>query len=100
MREENSVNILRNKAVCIYVAEALKFHLSTAVPAQSLIDLIDHDGHVFEALNKQVRALPFDLLKLQPAFPGCFGAGVKSWVNNRKWNSATSLPGTTRKNPK
>lgn len=78
MREENSVNTLRNKAVCICVAEALKFHLSAAVPAHSLIDLIDHDGYVFEALSKQVRALRFDLLKLQIALPGCFGAGVKS----------------------
>lgn len=78
MREENLVNTLKNKAVCIYVAEALKLHLSTAVPAYSLIDLIDHDGHVFEAPGKQLRTLRFDLLKLQTALPGCFGAGVKS----------------------
>lgn len=53
------------------------FYLSAAVPANSLIDLIDYDGHMLEALAEEVEALGFDLLKLLTALPGYFGAGIK-----------------------
>ena len=52
-------------------------HLSTAVPANSFIDLINYDTHMLEALVEEVEALGFDLLELLVALFGYFGAGFK-----------------------
>lgn len=62
----------------VSLAEAALLHLGAAVPANSLIDLIYYDSHVFKALAEAVEALGFHLLKLLTALPGCSGAGIES----------------------
>lgn len=61
----------------IFVLEVLSHHLGAAVPAQSFIDLINYNGHMFEAAAKEVHALGFDLLELLAAFSGCSGADIE-----------------------
>lgn len=65
----------------IHISKAglsLKDHLSTTVPAQTFIDLIDYHRNVLEALAEAVKALGFHLFKLLIALPHHFGAGIKS----------------------
>lgn len=57
--------------------DVLLLHLSTAVPANFFIDLIDYDGHMLKAPAEEVEALRFDLLELLAALSGYSGAGVK-----------------------
>lgn len=59
-------------------SKTVKNHLSTAVPAQPFIDLIDYHRNVLEALAEAVKALGFHVLKLLIALPHHFGAGIKS----------------------
>lgn len=63
--------------MCVSVVEVLLLHLSTAVPANSFIDLINYDRHMLKALAEEVEALSFDLLKLLSAPFGSFRAGIK-----------------------
>lgn len=68
----------KKRETCGSLAEAALLHLGAAVPANSLIDLIYYDSHVFKALAEAVEAPRFHLLELLTALPGCSGAGIES----------------------
>jgi len=80
---ENKPNETRERRVCVCacvyvcVVEVAPPHLGAVVPADSFIDLIDHDTHVFEAPVEEVQAPVFDLLELPAAFSGSLGAGIE-----------------------
>lgn len=54
-------------------------HLRTGVPAELLVDLVDGDGDVLEALAEEVAPPLLHLLKLLPAHARLPSAGLKSY---------------------
>lgn len=63
--------------MCVSVISVWLLHLSTVVPANSFIDLINYDRHVLKALAEEVGAPGFDMLELLAALSGYSGAGFK-----------------------